>query len=236
MWLPGEAFIDSANGIRVDVLSATSQGFVVTVSNGSSGPASYALSVTVTGTGTVTSNPAGITCSAGTCSASFPSGAGVTLTPSGGTLTGWGGACAGTSTCSVTMTANRAVSATFSAAPDITVSPLVLDYGSVAIGTKSTGQTVTVRNVGTAALVIGTVTLGGLNPDQFLVVVAPNNLCAGRILAAGESCTMRVRFSPTTAGPKTAKLRIPSNDPDEAVVKVTLNGTANSAVAPLARR
>ena len=35
MWLPGEAFVDSANGISVAVLSATSQGFVVTVSNGS---------------------------------------------------------------------------------------------------------------------------------------------------------------------------------------------------------
>ena len=96
MWLPGEAFVDSANGISVAVLSATSQGFVVTVSNGSSGvPASYTLSLTVTGSGTVTSNPAGIACSAGTCSASFPSGAGVTLTPSGGSLTGWGGALRG---------------------------------------------------------------------------------------------------------------------------------------------
>ena len=112
MWLPGESFVDSANGISVAVLSATPQGFVVTVNNGSSGPVSYTLSMTVTGSGTVTSNPAGIACSAGTCSASFPSGTGVTLTPSGGSLTGWGGACTGTGTCSVTMTANRAASAT----------------------------------------------------------------------------------------------------------------------------
>ncbi len=80
-------------------------------------------------------------------------------------------------------------------------------------------------------LVLGTVTLVGLNPDQFMVVAA-SNLCAGRTLAAGQSCTVLVRFKPTTAGFKTAKLRIPSNDPDEAAVKVTLNGTASSAVAP----
>ena len=82
-----------------------------------SAPASYTLSVTVTGPGTVTSNPAGIACSAGTCSANFPSGTGVTLTTSGGTLTGWGGACSGTGACSVTMTGNRVASATFSASP-----------------------------------------------------------------------------------------------------------------------
>ena len=57
-----------------------------------------------------------------------------------------------------------------------------------------------------AALVLGTVTLAGLNPDQFLVVAA-SNLCAGRTLAAGQSCTVLVKFKPTTAGPKAAKLQ-----------------------------
>jgi hypothetical protein len=237
MWLPGESFIDSANGISVAVLSATSQGFVVTVNNGSSGPASYTLSMTVTGSGTVTSSPAGIACSAGTCSASFPSGTGVMLTSSGGSLTGWGGACAGTGTCSVTMTGDRAASATFSAGPDITVSPLILDHGKVPVGTQSAGKIVRVRNDGLAALVLGTITLYGLNPDQFMVV-AVSNLCAGRTLAAGKSCTMILKLRPTTAGFKSAKLRIPSNDPDEAVLKVILRGTgtASSAIAPLRRR
>jgi hypothetical protein len=152
------------------------------------------------------------------------------LTPSGGSLTGWGGACAGTGTCSVTMTATRTVSATFWAGtPDITVSPLLLDYGNVAMGTKSAGKTVTVRNDGVTALVLGTVTLAGLNPDQFKLVAAAN-LCDGRTLAAGQSCTVVVKLSPTTAGLKSAKLRIPSSDPDEAVVKVSLNATASSAV------
>ena len=84
----------------------------------------------------------------------------------------------------------------------------------------------TVRNDGTGALVLGTVTFDGLNPDQFMVVAAAN-LCAGRTLAAGQSCTVLVKFKPTTAGFKTAKLRIPSNDPDEAVVKVNLTGTGD---------
>lgn len=61
-----------------------------------------------TGSGTVTSSPAGIDCG-GTCSASFDSGASVTLTAaadSGSLFTGWSGACSGASdTCVVTMDA-----------------------------------------------------------------------------------------------------------------------------------
>src|SRR5207244_1564172 len=78
----------------------------------------FTLSVSNTGTGSgnVTSSDGGINCGA-TCSASYTSGTTVTLTatPAGGsTFTGWSGcdAVSGT-TCSVTMSAARAVSATF---------------------------------------------------------------------------------------------------------------------------
>ena len=82
--------------------------------------ATFALTVTKAGTGagTVTSSPAGISCGA-TCSASFASGTVVTLTAAAGTgstFAGWSGACTGTSTCAVTMTAAKAVTATFNTA------------------------------------------------------------------------------------------------------------------------
>ena len=83
---------------------------------------SYALSVSKTGTGsgTVTSSPSGINCGS-TCSASFSSGTSVTLTAapvSGSTFTGWSGeGCSGTGTCSVSMTANRSVTAEFTSHP-----------------------------------------------------------------------------------------------------------------------
>src|SRR5206468_3414929 len=69
------------------------------------------------GSGTVTSNPAGISCGA-TCSASYNSGTSVTLTasPAGGsTFAGWsGGGCSGSgTTCTVTMNAATSVTATF---------------------------------------------------------------------------------------------------------------------------
>jgi hypothetical protein len=66
----------------------------------------------------VTSSPAGIDCGA-VCSASFNSGTPVSLTAapvSGWSFQGWGGACSGTGTCSLTMNADQSVSASFSPA------------------------------------------------------------------------------------------------------------------------
>ena len=78
----------------------------------------YPLTVTTSGPGTVTSSPAGINCGS-VCSATYPNGSLLTLTatPNKSTLfTGWrGGGCAGTApTCTITMNAATAVSATFS--------------------------------------------------------------------------------------------------------------------------
>ncbi len=69
-----------------------------------------------TGSGTVTSNPAGIDCGA-TCQFDFDYGTVVTLTATaatGSTFAGWTGeGCSGTGSCTVSMTATRSVTATF---------------------------------------------------------------------------------------------------------------------------
>jgi hypothetical protein len=68
-----------------------------------------------TGTGTVTSLPAGINCDS-YCSDTYVQGLPVTLTatPSAGSLfTGWSGACSGTAPCTVIMNANVTVTANF---------------------------------------------------------------------------------------------------------------------------
>ena len=82
--------------------------------------ATCSLSLTVakagTGSGTVTSNPAGINCGA-TCSSSYSSGTSIILSAAasvGSTFAGWsGGGCSGTGTCTVTLNANTTVTATF---------------------------------------------------------------------------------------------------------------------------
>jgi hypothetical protein len=80
---------------------------------------SYALTTTVSGSGTVISSPAGINCGT-TCSATFVQNQTITLTavPAAlSTFTGWSGACSGTQpTCSVTMSAATSVQAGFAAA------------------------------------------------------------------------------------------------------------------------
>jgi large repetitive protein len=73
------------------------------------------LSVGVSGHGTVTSTPSGISCGS-TCSASFASGTQVTLTEtpaSGWVFSGWSGACSGAGSCVVTMNAAESVTAAF---------------------------------------------------------------------------------------------------------------------------
>ncbi len=73
------------------------------------------LNVSITGTGTVTSSPAGVNCP-GTCYATYNSGTAVTLTATPATnwvFSGWGGACSGSGVCSVTLNALTNVTATF---------------------------------------------------------------------------------------------------------------------------
>ena len=86
---------------------------------GGGGSGSFKLTVNKAGKGVVTSNPSGIGCGAsgGGCSLAFLNGVSVTLTAvpdPGATWIGWGGGCSGTSmVCTVVMTSDRSVSATF---------------------------------------------------------------------------------------------------------------------------
>ncbi len=67
------------------------------------------------GTGTIASFPAGISCGA-TCAGNFATSSVVSLTPvasAGATFEGWSGACSGTSACTVTMDADKTVTARF---------------------------------------------------------------------------------------------------------------------------
>ena len=75
-------------------------------------------SISGSGSGTITSLPAGIRCGVTTrdCYENFPTGTTVTLTATpaaGSSFTGWSGACTGTGTCTLVMDGARSVTASF---------------------------------------------------------------------------------------------------------------------------
>ncbi len=111
--------------------------------------------------------------------------------------------------------------------PDITVSPLSVAFGTVTVGSMSASKVVAVRNDGTAALSLGTLSLGGTNAGDFRKVTGGDR-CSGRVLAPGTSCTVSLRFRPGSAGPKSAALVVPSNDPDENPTTVALAAIGRS--------
>jgi Divergent InlB B-repeat domain len=90
------------------------------------------------GSGTVTSNPSGISCGAA-CSAEFLTASSVVLeaAPTGGsTFTGWsGGGCSGTGACIVVMIADQTVTATFTASAPPPPMTLTVTIGGTAVGT-----------------------------------------------------------------------------------------------------
>lgn len=107
----------------------------------------------------------------------------------------------------------------------ISVLPASHDFGEVLVGAESPALVVTVANTGCADLLVGTVTLGGADPDQFRI---QNDNCSGRTITSGNSPTLEVVFRPTAVGPKSATLSIPSNDPGRPIVVVSLSGTGKA--------
>ncbi len=115
------AWNGACSGASATCTVTMSQALAVTATFApASGGTVYPLSVAVTGSGVVSSQPGGINCGS-TCSASFAAGTAVTLTAapaSGQIFSSWGGACSGsTATCNVTLSAARSVTAAFIAAP-----------------------------------------------------------------------------------------------------------------------
>ncbi len=110
------------------------------------------LTVTKTGSGTVTSSPAGISCGT-TCSYTFPYGSNVTLTatPGGGMIfTGWNGACSGTGACTVSVTGAVGVGASFTTQPKIASSTTVASSPNPSTTAQSVTVTATVTGAGSA--------------------------------------------------------------------------------------
>ncbi len=187
----------------------------------------YALTVdkSGSGTGTVTSSPKGIVCGT-TCQYGFKPGTKVTLTAKAdGTaiFTGWTGACSGTTSCKVTMSADVNVGATFVSESHLTVSPISKDYGKVKIN-KTKSATFTLKNTGKKNVNIASLAFAGTNADQF---AKSADKCSGTTLAANKTCTAAVVFAPKSAGAESATLNIVSDDTSHPGIDVPLTGAGS---------
>jgi hypothetical protein len=154
-----------------------------------------------TGSGTVTSSPAGINCGT-SCAASYDAGTIVTLTATptnGSTFTSWsGGGCSGNGTCSITMNADATITASFGVNPNPTTYTITAFAGTG--GTISPSGSVMVNQGGsqTFTLVPATgYTVADVNVDGTSVGAVTSytfsnvttNHTISATFAVGSNCT-----------------------------------------------
>jgi hypothetical protein len=100
-------------------------------------------------------------------------------------------------------------------------SAAALAFGSLATGSSSAAQTLTIRNTGAAPLALGTTAItGAFNTSA--------DGCSNGTLAVGATCSVNVAFAPTALGANGGTLTIPTAGSD---FVVALGGTG---VAPAA--
>ena len=118
------------------------------------------------------------------------------------------------------VSANHTIAATFvnSKTPHISVSPTSYNYGNVNVG-KSSHAIFKVVNTGKVNLTISKVQVIGGDAGMFSLW-----LTGSRILKPSSGYSLTVYFKPTSKGPKTATLRITSNDPNTPVIDLPLSG------------
>jgi uncharacterized membrane protein/subtilisin-like proprotein convertase family protein len=103
-----------------------------------------------------------------------------------------------------------------------------ISFGIIYVGTDST-MTFTIRNPGTAELTGLGMAINGVDAPMFTVTTNP----AAAVAPAG-STTFTVRFTPTSAGLKSATVQIASNDADERPFDIPLNGFGVTPLAEIA--
>lgn len=94
------------------------------------------------------------------------------------------------------------------------------DFGSVIVG-SNTSLTFTIRNTGNANLTGLAITKDGTNPADFTVTSSPVAPVAG----PNGTTIFIVQFTPGAVGPRSAVIRIASNDGDENPFDINLTGT-----------
>jgi hypothetical protein len=99
------------------------------------------------------------------------------------------------------------------------LTPTLLDFGSVGVGTNSALATAMMANTGGGTLTITSITPATADAVDF----TPSGTCAaGTALGAAQSCLLQFRFAPTSTGSRNARFEIATNIGTQ---QLTLTGT-----------
>jgi hypothetical protein len=107
--------------------------------------------------------------------------------------------------------------------PGVTISPSLVDFGTIAEGATVAAQTIQFTNSGTAVLHVSGVALSGSNPSDF----SQTSTCLTPAIAVQASCVVTVNFTPKAQGKRTASLVI-TDDAANSPHSVALSGTLAS--------
>lgn len=141
-----------------------------------------------------------------------------------GSLTVTHNATPTTTTVALSGTATAAVTA------QPAVTPSALNFGSVAVGSRSAVQTVTVSNSGSGPLSLGAITVSNAR----FAIAGGSCASGGTVAAGGGSCTVLVDFAPTVTGAASGNLSIAHNASASPLL-VALSGTGAAPAAPVAQ-
>lgn len=100
------------------------------------------------------------------------------------------------------------------------------DFGNISTN-AGVSKTFTILNTGSAPLTVSSITMGGLNANQFTL----SALSPASPVGIGSSATFTLTFAPTSIGTKTAIVTITNNDCDEGVYDFVVSGSSTVGAA-----
>ncbi|HET9407547.1 MAG TPA: Ig-like domain repeat protein [Candidatus Sulfotelmatobacter sp.] len=117
-------------------------------------------------------------------------------------------------------------------APIVSLNPTALSFGNTNVGATSTGQNVTLTNVGDAPLTLGTGSISVTGPNAGDFITTTNCGSSLGYAMGSNSCTITVKFKPSETGVEVATLVITDNDDDSVGAQqfVSLTGSGLSAI------
>jgi Ca-activated chloride channel family protein len=120
------------------------------------------------------------------------------------------------------------------ARPAIQVLPATYDFGKVTASNSPAPLEVTIKNNGTAALNVSTISFGVPSDSSFTLGLNGGSKPCGSgspTVAVADSCTFQVRFQPAGTGSFAANLQISSDDRSSPLIGLSIAGTSEPVAA-----